>query len=267
MAYDLIGKFDGLIFDMDGVFYRGEQPLPGARDVLPALRRAGLSYILLTNNATLTPEDVARKLSRMGIVASPEAILTSAAATAEYLCEHHPSGGGVYVIGEQALVSTIGSAPGFRLDGWQPDFVVVGLDRRFDYGAMQRACSAIRRGARFIATNTDATLPVEGGEFWPGAGSIVASIRTCSGIEPLVIGKPAIYMADMALRRLELPPERVLCVGDRLDTDILFGARAGLPTALVLTGVSARADIPGAAATPDYIFEDLPALLGALGAL
>lgn len=265
MTNDLQGKFDGLIFDMDGVFYRGDHPLPGAREVLPSLRAAGLSFILLTNNATLTPDDVSRKLSRMGIAAPPDAIITSAGATAEYLREHHPEGGGVYVIGEEALVSTVGAVPGFRLDGWQPGYVVVGLDRQFDYSDMQRACSAIRRGAKFIATNPDATLPVEGGEFWPGAGSIIAAIRTCSGVEPVVIGKPNVYMADMALQRLELAADRVLCVGDRLDTDILFGARAGLPTALVLTGASSREDIPKASAAPDYVFEDLPGLLQALG--
>lgn len=266
MTVDLRGKFDGVIFDMDGVFYRGDQPLPGARDVIPALREAGLSFILLTNNATLTSSDVSHKLSRMGIMVRSDAILTSAGATAEYLSRHLPEGGGVYVIGEEALVSSISALPGFQLDGWQPEVVVVGLDRQFDYGAMQRACSAIRRGAKFIATNTDATLPVEGGEFWPGAGSIVAAISTCAGVSPLVIGKPSIYMADIALQRLELPAGRVLCVGDRLDTDILFGARAGIPTALVLTGVSKREDVSGAAATPDYIFDDLPELLRALGA-
>jgi 4-nitrophenyl phosphatase len=201
----------------------------------------------------------------MGITASPESILTSAGATGEYLRGHHPEGGGVYVIGEAALVSLVGGLAGFRLDGWQPDYVVVGLDRRFDYSALQRACSAIRRGAAFIATNTDATLPIEGGELWPGAGSIVASISTCSGVEPLVIGKPNIYMADLALQMLELPADRVLCVGDRLDTDILFGARAGLPTALVLTGVSTRQDIPSAPAAPDYVFDDLSGLIAALG--
>lgn len=265
MTEEIAGRFDGFIFDMDGVFYRGEHPLPGSRELLPALRQAGLSFILLTNNATLTSDDVSRKLARMGIVPPPDSILTSAGATAEYLREHHPEGGSVYVIGEAALVSSVAAVPGFRLDGWQPGYVVVGLDRQFNYDAMQRACSAIRRGARFMATNTDATLPVEGGEFWPGAGSIVAALRTCSGVEPLVIGKPSVYMADMALKRLELPADRVLCVGDRLDTDILFGARAGLKTALVLSGVSTRNDIPEAAAAPDYVFDDLPTLMRALG--
>jgi 4-nitrophenyl phosphatase len=268
MAHTLRDKVSGLILDMDGVLYRGTQPLPGARELFPALREAGLSYILLTNNATLTAEDYSAKLAKMGMVVPAESILTTAQATASYLAENYPQGGGIYVLGEPKLVDTLSRVPNFRLDGWRPDFVVVGLYFKFDYDSLQRACAAIRRGARFIATNIDATLPVEGGELWPGAGSIVAAVKTCAGVEPLVIGKPNTYMAGMALSRLELPPDQVLCVGDRLDTDILMGARAGMPTALVLTGVSRREDIQDAEkapARPDYVFDDLPALMKALG--
>ncbi len=265
MQGELEGNFSGLILDMDGVLYRGKQALKGAQEILPALRAAGLSYILLTNNATLTSENVSAKLARMGVNAPPETILTSAGATAIYLNHNYPAGGGVYVLGEEGLAQTLTAMPAFRLDGWQPNFVVVGLDYNFNYDAMQRACSAIRRGAHFIATNADATLPVEGGELWPGAGSIVAAVQTCSGVAPVVIGKPNTYMADMALSRLGLQAEQVLCVGDRLETDILFGARAGIPTALLLTGVSQLPDIERAEAKPTYVYADLPALMAALG--
>ena len=262
---EFAGKFAGLILDMDGVLYRGERALPGARELSPALRANGISFILLTNNATLTSEEFSAKLSRMGISVPPDAILTSAGATAIYMSEHYPEGGGVTVIGSTSLLATVTGMPGFRPEGWQPDFVVVGLDLKFNYDALQRACSAIRRGAHFIATNADATLPVEGGEQWPGAGSIVAAVKTCAGVAPIVIGKPERHMADMALELLELSAEQVLCVGDRLETDILLGARAGIPTALLLTGVASREDVAGAEAAPDYIFEDLAALMSALG--
>lgn len=265
MAGELEGKFTGLILDMDGVLYRGNQPLPGARELIPALRGAGLSFILLTNNSTLTPQDYSAKLARMGIVVDPEAIFTSAMATSLYLMQHYPRGGGVYVLGESGLLSTLTLAPGFGPDGWQPDFVVVGLDFHLTYDSLQRACSAIRGGALFIATNVDATLPVEGGEQWPGAGSIVAAVRTCSGVEPVVIGKPNPYIGQMALLKLDLPAGQVLCVGDRLETDILMGARIGTPTALVLTGASTEDDIPAAEAAPDYVFRDLPDMMAALG--
>lgn len=259
------GKFSGLILDMDGVLYRGECALPGARELFPALRAHGLSFLLLTNNATLTSEEFSAKLARMGISVPPEAILTSAGATAMYMKENYPEGGGVTVIGSPSLLATVTSDLGFRPDGWQPDFVVVGLDLKFNYDALQRACSAIRGGARFIATNADATLPVEGGEQWPGAGSIVAAVQTCSGVAPIIIGKPERHMAKMALDLLELPAEQVLCVGDRLETDILLGTRAGIPTALLLTGVARKEDIEGTETAPDYVFDDLGALMSALG--
>ena len=262
---EIEGKFSGLILDMDGVLYRGERALPGARELFPALRAHGIAFLLLTNNATLTSEEFSAKLARMGISVPPEDILTSAGATAMYMKEHYPEGGGVTVIGSSSLLATVTGVTGFRPDGWQPDFVVVGLDLKFNYDALQRACSAIRRGARFIATNADATLPVEGGEQWPGAGSIVAAVQTCSGVAPIIIGKPERHMAEIALDLMELPAEQVLCVGDRLETDILLGARAGIPTALLLTGVARREDIEDAEAAPDYVFDDLAALMSALG--
>jgi 4-nitrophenyl phosphatase len=265
MANELKGRFSGLILDMDGVLYRGNQALPGARELVPALRAAGLSYILLTNNATLSPQEYSAKLARMGITVDPEAIFTSGVATSLYLMQHFPQGGGVYVLGEPALLTMLTQVQGFRPDGWQPNFVIVGLDFRLTYDSLQRACSAIRAGAHFIATNADATLPVEGGELWPGAGSIVAAVRTCSGVEPVIIGKPNPYIGRMALLKLDLPAEQVLCVGDRLETDILLGLRIGTPTALVLTGASRREDIEGAEARPDYVFDDLPGLMSALG--
>src|SRR5438552_10309022 len=248
MSSELQGKFSGLILDMDGVLYRGNHPLPGARELIPALRAAGLSFILLTNNSTLTPQEYAAKLARMGITVDAGLVFTSGVATSLYLMQHYPKGGGVYVLGEPALLTMLTQLPEFRADGWQPDFVVVGLDFRLTYDSLQRACSAIRSGAQFIATNADATLPVEGGELWPGAGSIVAAVRTCSGVEPVVIGKPNPYIGQMALLKIDLPPDEVLCVGDRLETDIALGAHIGTPTALVLTGASTREEIVNAQA-------------------
>lgn len=265
MSGELAGKFSGLILDMDGVLYRGNQPLPGARELFPALRAAGLSFMLLTNNSTLKPEDYTAKLAKMGVSVDPELVWTSGVATSLYMMQHYPDGGGVYVLGESALLSTLTSVPGFRADGWNPRFVVVGLDYHLTYDSLQRACSAVRAGAEFICTNADATIPVEGGEVWPGAGSIAAALRTCTGVEPVIIGKPNPYMGEMALRKLELKADEVLCVGDRLETDILMGARAGIPTAMVLTGVSRREDIEKAEAKPDYVFEGLPELKSALG--
>ena len=259
------GEFSGLILDMDGVLYRGNDALDGARELFPALRANKLSFILLTNNATLTARDFTNKLASMDIDVAPEFILTSAGGTAAYLKKSYPEGGGVYVLGEAGLVAFMTAMPGFTIEEQSPSFVVAGLDFDFNYETMKKACQAIRRGAHFIATNADATLPVEGGEVWPGAGSIVASLETCSGVAPTVIGKPNTYMATIALEKLGLPASQVLCVGDRLETDILFGARAGIPTVLVLTGVSSVQDIERAEAAPTYVFDNLPHLMQGLG--
>lgn len=261
----IAGLFGGLILDMDGVLYRGQQALPGARELFDALRAHNVAFIMLTNNATLTSEDFVNKLARMDIEVTADQIMTSAGATAIYLEENHPEGGGVYVLGEAGLVAYMSAMPQFKLTDESPNFVVSGLDYDFDYKAMRIACTSIRKGALFIATNTDATLPVEGGELWPGAGSIAASIETCAGVAPLVIGKPNVYMAEMALKQLNLPAGRVLCVGDRLETDILCGARAGIPTAMVLTGVSQLNDLDTAEAQPTYIFNDLYELMRSMG--
>ena len=169
------------------------------------------------------------------------------------------------MVGSASLQATLTSPPGFHAEQERPDFVVVGLDYELTYHKLQLACTAIRRGARFIATNADLTLPVEGGDLWPGAGSIVAALHACSDTTPTVIGKPNTYMASIALERLGLAPTETLCVGDRLETDIACGARAGIPTALLLTGVSTLEDIPHAEAPPDYIFNDLPELMSTLG--
>lgn len=261
----IAGLYRGLILDMDGVLYRGQQALPGARELFENLRNHNIAFLMLTNNATLTSADFVNKLARMDIHVTPDMVLTSAGATATYLKENHPEGGGVYVLGEAGLVSYMSGMPSFELTSENPDFVVSGLDLDFDYNALRTACLAIRNGAKFIATNTDATLPVEGGQLWPGAGSIAAAIETCAGVAPTVIGKPNVYMANMALKQLGLPAEQVLCVGDRIETDILCGARAGIPTALVLTGVSQISDLDTAEVQPTYIFDDLPGLMRAMG--
>jgi 4-nitrophenyl phosphatase len=140
--------------------------------------------------------------------------------------------------------------------------VVIGLDLDFTYAKLKAGTKAIHNGAAFVATNTDATLPTEEG-LVPGAGSIVSALRTASGQTPVTIGKPEPTTLIMSARSMNLDPSDCVMIGDRLDTDILAGARAGMLTALVLTGVSTRAEIPAAEVLPDLVFTDLTALLAA----
>jgi 4-nitrophenyl phosphatase len=146
------------------------------------------------------------------------------------------------------------------------DWVLAGLDRAFDYHKLSAATTAILAGAHFVATNADALLPIEGGRVIPGAGSIMAAIETATGVSPTVVGKPEPGLFEHGLRRLgNLPPERVAMIGDRLDTDVLGGKRAGLKTILVLSGVTSQAAADAAASRPDAVVANLAAVAGVLG--
>jgi 4-nitrophenyl phosphatase len=254
------------IFDMDGVLYRGSQALPGVRELLDALTLRERRFMLATNNSTATPEAYESKLAAMGIEVSAAEVLTSGLATRDYLMQTLPDGAGIYVIGMPALRELLFAGTPFNPVQYgeeQPEAVVVGLDLGFTYDKLKIANEAIRHGARFIATNADATLPTEAG-LVPGAGSIIAALETASGQRPVVIGKPETPMLEAAMARMGVGPDETVMIGDRLDTDILAGARAGVPTVLVLTGVSTREDLATAEALPDVVVSDLPSLVEAL---
>jgi 4-nitrophenyl phosphatase len=222
--------------------------------------------MLATNNSMSTPESYVKKLARMGIVTKPEHVLTSATATRVYLNEHLPPASKIFVIGMPPLSEQLFiDSPHVRVEepGDDTAAVVIGLDLDFTYAKLKAGTRAIRNGARFVATNTDATLPTEEG-LVPGAGSIVKALETAAGRAPIVIGKPEPTTLIMSAKTMDIDPTECVMIGDRLDTDILAGARAGMLTALVLTGVSTRADIASAEVLPDLVFTDLTALLAAL---
>jgi 4-nitrophenyl phosphatase len=256
----------GWIFDMDGVLYRGADPLPGVRELLDALILRERAFMLATNNSMSTPEAYETKLAAMGIEVPASAVLTSALATRDYLLRTLPDGGGIFVIGMPALREQLFAGTTFHAVQYaeeQPEAVVIGLDLSFTYDKLKAGHEALQRGARFVATNADSTLPTETG-LVPGAGSIVAALAAASGQTPVVIGKPETPLLETAMARMGTEPHETVMIGDRLDTDILAGARAGTQTVLVLTGVSTREDLALAEALPDAIVTDLPALVAAL---
>jgi 4-nitrophenyl phosphatase len=258
----------GWIFDMDGVLYRGSQALPGVRELLDALTLRERKVMLATNNSMATPAAYERKLAEMGIEIPADEVITSAVATRDYLTRTLPAGAGIYVIGMPALREQLFAGTTFHPVQYgeeQPDAVVVGLDLGFTYDKLKAAHIALQRGAHFIATNADTTLPTEDG-LVPGAGSIIAALAAASGRQPIVIGKPETPMLEMAMLRMGTRPEETVMIGDRLDTDILAGERAGMPTVLVLTGVSTREDLAEAEALPDVVVSDLPTLVEMLAA-
>lgn len=255
---NLLLGLQGLLVDLDGVTYRGETPLPGARELVPALQSLGIRHVFVTNNATLTPEQVARKLQGMGIPAQPEDIVTSAEAAASYLRAIAPPGTPVYVIGEEGLQEPIRRA-GFTFQAERPSFVVVGLDRQLTYERLAIACVAIRAGARFIATNADPAYPVDE-SWWPSAGAIVAALATATGQQPTVIGKPEPTLLRVALERIGVGPEAAAMVGDQIGTDVRAGRAAGMTTVLV-----SEQDPPEEAdPRPDLCVRDLADLLARL---
>lgn len=253
---------EAFIFDMDGVLYRGKQALPGVNEIIAALEARGLPYLLATNNSTATPADYVRRMAGYGVTVTESHLQTSATATRDYLKRELPDGAVLLPIGAAALTEQLQAGTTFKItDDPAEDVaaVVVGLDQGFTYERMTRAMKAIRNGARFIATNADATLPVEDGVL-PGAGTMIAAIATASGRQPTVIGKPETLMMTSAVAQLGTSASKTVMIGDRLDTDILAAARAGLTTALVLTGVTTRDDLAGSDIVPDYVFTDLPAI-------
>lgn len=255
------------IFDMDGVLYRGRSPLPGVADLFNALTLRGVPFLLATNNSMATPASYVLRMAEMGVEVAETRIQTSATATRDYLLGEIDATSRILIVGMPALAEQILTGTSFQQATDDPaehiDAVVVGLDLEFTYAKLRRASDAIRDGAKYVATNADATLPHETG-MQPGAGSIVAAISTASGKFPIVVGKPETLMMLKGIEQLGVRPEEAMMVGDRLDTDILSGNRAGLKTALVLTGVSQRPDLAGAEVLPDYVFADLPALTQAL---
>ena len=254
------------LLDLDGVLYTGDTPIPGAAAFVEYLSATGRTFQCITNNSTLTAAQFAAKLVGMGIPVHEEQVLTSPQAAAVLLREQAGEGVRLFMIGEIGLASALLEA-GFRLAARAepvPAAVVVGLDRRLTYERLRQACQAVRAGARFLATNPDLALPTERG-FSPGNGATLAYIQAATGVAPLVVGKPAATMLQVAMRRLGAAPEQTAIIGDSLGTDILAGQRAGIATILVLTGVSSRADLTHAPVQPDFVFEDLVALKAAGG--
>lgn len=259
-----LARLRTLLIDLDGVVYRGNTPIPGAEDFFDFLRAQGYDFGVLTNNATATAAQVARRLAKMGIDVSESAIFTSGDAVARYLKKREPKGARVYIVGEAGLLEPVLQA-GFELDETSPDYVLVGLDRKFDYEKMAKACLAIRRGAELVASNPDTTFPSERG-LLPGAGALLASIVACTEARPTIVGKPNKEMLLLAMERLGATREQTAIIGDRVDTDVQAGRRAGIATILVLTGVTSQEDLDRSRLRPDYVFRDLRELRARLEA-
>ncbi len=248
-----------VVLDLDGVVFLGGQSIPGSGEALAAAHAAGVRILFATNNATKTTRQIADRITAStGFEVGEEDVVTSAVAAAGCLTHVDDP---VFVVGEAGLGKTLGAAGrSVTADGNDARAVVVGLDREITYAKLEAASSAIRRGARYIATNTDATFPVAGGAE-PGAGALVAAISVAAGREPEVAGKPHAAMVDQISELLD--SGTTWMIGDRAETDIALARRGGWSAVLVLSGITQDVAAIPEAWHPDAVIDSISDLVGA----
>jgi HAD superfamily hydrolase (TIGR01450 family) len=256
-----IRPYDHVLLDLDGCVWVGDEPCDGAVDAVAALREAGASVLFLTNDVRHAPEDFVRKLWRLGFQASLAEVVTVGAALQFQLAGRERRS--AFVVGSQALVDHVAAA-GTRILNRTPfatraDLVVVGGHDDLDYGELRTATQAVLRGAELVGATRDATFPMPDGP-WPGTGAVLAAIEAATGRRAdLVVGKPEPAMYEAARDRLG--PGRMLAVGDVLDVDVAGARRAGIDSALVLTGGTTREQADTADPRPTYVADSLAALV------
>ena len=230
------------IFDMDGVIYKGDSPIKESSLFISRIKEIGNEIVFFTNNSAFTSEYYSKKLYKMGISVNEKDIYTSANLLSRYI-KNLPGIKKVLVIGEEGLKYAL-RKNGFYVTSYNSsvDAVAVGLDRKFNYKKLSCAMESILSGAVFLACNRDSTLPQENG-LTPGSGSILKSIEEATGKKAKVIGKPNPYGLEIIMKERNFKKKDVVIVGDRIDTDILMGKKAGVKTILVLTGITGKEEV------------------------
>lgn len=270
-------KYRNFIFDMDGVLWRGMEPMEKLADLFTLLRERGLGHVMATNNASKTPTQYVEKLEQLGVPVEAWQILSSAETTAAYLAQNYPKGTNVYVVGGDGLHQGIRNH-GLNVINRQGQFnqisqpseikrellqsaeiVVVGLTPSATYADLAAATYYVNNGARFIGSNPDVNFPSEIGRL-PGAGALIAVVELATGVQPTIIGKPERYIFDEAIRRLNADPATTVMVGDRLNTDIIGAHAAGLPSILVLSGISTIQEVATVPHKPTHIIKNIAEL-------
>ncbi|NUM43971.1 MAG: HAD-IIA family hydrolase [Anaerolineales bacterium] len=253
--------FDAYIFDLDGTVYLGDALLPTAHETILKLRSLRRRTVFLSNNPTHTRQAYAAKLTRLGLPTAPEDVINSSVVMADFLRKRLP-GARLFVVGEEPLCQVLQQA-GFELvdSASQTDAVIASFDRTFEYRKLQTAFDAIRRGARFFATNADRYCPVPGGGE-PDAAAIIAAIEACTNTRiEAIVGKPSHHMAEAVLHLLDLPAAECLMTGDRLETDVQMGLQSGMSAALTLTGATPASALENSTIRPTYVIRQLMDLL------
>ena len=279
----LVEKTDVFVFDCDGVVWKGDKLIPGVSETLEMLKAMGKRIFFVTNNSTKSRKGYLQKFRSLGLSVEAEEIYSSSYAAAAYLQSiDFPKDKKVYVIGESGIGEeldmvgihhiggpadagkTVELAPGVRVHhDSDVAAVVVGFDRHFNYYKIQTAqlCINENPGCQFIATNTDAVTHLTDAQEWAGNGSMVSCIKGCTNLEPVVVGKPSGFMLDNIASKFGINKSKILMVGDRLDTDILFGQNNGANTMLVFSGVTTRETLENSQVNPDHLIPSIADLL------
>lgn len=249
----------GFLIDMDGVIYKGSEPIPGAVEFINGLKRKGVPFLFLTNNSQRTSRDVCYKLLKMGFDVNDEDIFTCAMATARYLASKTP-GGTAYVIGEGGLLNELHNA-GYSIVDDHPDYVVIGEGRTIMLESVDKAINMIMKGSKLVATNLDPNCPVGNGKYRAGCGAFVAMIEVATEKKAFSVGKPSPVMMRMARKTLGLATDDTVMIGDTMGTDILGAGSMGFTTVLTLSGVTKESDLGQFGYAPDFIIPSIKELL------
>lgn len=253
-----------LIIDMDGVIWKADSPIGDLPSIFKRIRERRIKFVFATNNSTKTPGQYVERLKGFGVDIEPWQVVTSSQGTAHAVAQRFPSGTKVFAIGEDGVRTAL-EEKGFEIlsveDAPQAQVVVMGIDRNITFQKAAEATLLVRRGVPFYVTNTDKTFPTPRGEI-PGAGSWISIITTATDAQPIVAGKPFPFLMNLSLEKLGTEKKETLVVGDRLETDIAAGQAVGCPTALVLSGVSSKAQAEAWTPKIDLIAADLASLIG-----
>jgi 4-nitrophenyl phosphatase len=248
---------------MGGVVWKADAPIGNLSDIFARIRERGLKFVFATNNGTKTPEEYQQKLKELGVEIEPWQVVTSALGIAFMLSQKYPKGTKIFMIGGYGIRVAL-EEKGFEIlsveNASEAQAVVMGIDRGINFDKIAEATLLVRAGIPFYTTNTDRTFPTPRGEI-PGSGAWVSVITYATGIEPIIAGKPFPYLMKLSLERLGTKEEETLVVGDRLETDIAAGQSVGCPTALVLSGVSTKAQADLWKPSPNMIAESLSELV------
>ncbi|MCD7975318.1 MAG: HAD-IIA family hydrolase [Phascolarctobacterium sp.] len=248
-------KIKCFLFDMDGTINLGDTLIPGMEGFFEKLTAAGKRYYLLTNNSSKNHKQYVTQMMRLGVPVTEDDIIISTDAFLAYMVKHRP-GARIFLLAMPQMEDAVRNA-GFTLTKGledETDFVVLGFDQTLTYDKMMIACRLIDRGVPYMTTHPDLRCPIEGGEFVPDTGAMIAMIKAATGKPPAIIfGKPYRYIVDLVLEKTGFKKEEIAMVGDRLGTDMDFGLRNGILSVMVLTGEATMENVENGPVKPDVI--------------